>query len=517
MSQAVAYCRKSKKDDHEAMQTQRDGIAREAERDGIPIIAWYEDDGVSGGAEARVGLDAMMLHLRRGGVEVIYIYDRSRWVRSVKLGQRFDEELEELGVELRDRTPSTGDEDADWMRKTQEDVSNEWMRRLTRKKTRDGKLRIFNDGMPAGHVPVGWRSVHQDVGDRRVRVAVEVDPERGPVLQEAFRRYASGAYSLLDIATWAEGEGFTMPRSGLPPKRESWKHILFDRPQYMGWQQRGELRVRTAFPALVSEETWWAVQSTRATRRRGGAGASRRRRHPYPLRGLVLCQHGHRLTGHAVRKNGRDRTYRYYQHERRRLGEAEARCPATGIRADIAEGIVKLFLGGFEPDAHTLAMAQDLVDQDDEHERATDQLSRLAARRERLSYQHECGGLMDVDYVNRLAALTEEEARLRAHAEIDVAAMSAELTRFADVIDIATPDELERLYVGVLAEVRVESKTGIQIAPKAEYLPLLGAHYLQRYGNKVASMVAPTGLEATSKAPGPLAVRQEGLDAFEHA
>ena len=184
MKIAVAYVRKSKEDERgggadSALQTQRDAIARIAEAEGARIEAWFEDDGVSGRAESRVGLDAMLARCREGSVDVVYIYDRSRWARNVKLGAGLDEELERLGIELRDRTPSTGDPDADWMRRRQEDIANEWHIRLTSRKTRDGKRRIFEDGLPAGNVAVGYRSVHEERGLRRLRVAVEVDPVRG--------------------------------------------------------------------------------------------------------------------------------------------------------------------------------------------------------------------------------------------------------------------------------------------------------------------------------------------------
>ncbi len=259
MKIALAYVRKSKEDERgggldSALQTQRDSIVRIAESESAVIDAWFEDDGVSGRAESRLGLDAMLARCRAGSVDVVYISDRSRWARNVKLGAGLDAELDALGIELRDRTPSTGDPDADWMRRRQEDIANEWHARLTSRKTRAGKGRIFKQGFPAGNVPVSYRSVHEQRGEHRVRTGIDLDPERAPTIQEAFRRYGTGgAFSFLELAEWAEELGFTMPRTGQPPARETWGDILRN-PQYAGWQERDGQRFDTAHPPLVSAE-----------------------------------------------------------------------------------------------------------------------------------------------------------------------------------------------------------------------------------------------------------------------
>jgi hypothetical protein len=73
------------------------------------------------------------------------------------------------------------------------------------------------------------------------------------------------------------------------------------------------------------------------------------------------------------------------------------------------------------------------------------------------------------------AGIVAQLHRLRDRASVAIAAVSAELTQFAAVIDVATTDERERLCAGVLAE--------IPIAPKAKYLPLRGARDWQRHGS----------------------------------
>ena len=499
MKIAGAYVRKSKEDERgggadSALQTQRDAIARIAEAEGARIEAWFEDDGVSGRAESRVGLDAMLARCREGSVDVVYIYDRSRWARNVKLGAGLDEELERLGIELRDRTPSTGDPDADWMRRRQEDIANEWHIRLTSRKTREGKRRIFEDGLPAGNVAVGYRSVHEERGLRRLRVAVEVDPVRAPVVQDGFRLYATEGYSFLDLAEWAEGLGFTMPRTGLPPARETWGDILAN-PQYAGWQMRDGQRVRTAYPPLVSDDLFARVQSVRRRRRQGGS-RNRRRKHDYPLRGLLRCCDKHRLEGFTKAANKAGHKHRYYRHPRRRSGKRAQECGGNSIRADVVESAVHAFLAGFRPEPATLQMALELWCQRRSDRADRDQrLARLRERRSRLSQQHEMGLVSGPELRERLAVLDLDEATLRAEPQtVDIHTAAQVLADFARLMERASPKELERLYQMVFEEIVVEAHDRVVVVAKPEFAPLLAAHGV-RLDSTGRAMVAPTGFE----------------------
>jgi len=54
---------------------------------------------------------------------------------------------------------------------------------------------------------------------------IVTDPEVAPLVREMFARYATGAYSLKDIADWAAGAGLAS-RSGRPLDRLSVRKML---------------------------------------------------------------------------------------------------------------------------------------------------------------------------------------------------------------------------------------------------------------------------------------------------
>ncbi len=47
-----------------------------------------------------------------------------------------------------------------------------------------------------------------------------IDPVRGPIIKKMFTLYATGEWSLSDIARWAIEQGFTMPPSRRPRTKE---------------------------------------------------------------------------------------------------------------------------------------------------------------------------------------------------------------------------------------------------------------------------------------------------------
>jgi hypothetical protein len=74
--------------------------------------------------------------------------------------------------------------------------------------TPEGKLERSTQGYHNGAVPWGYLS--KLIGNRKVGVP---DPEKAPVVVEKFERYATGAYSDMQIAEWLNAQGFLTNRN----------------------------------------------------------------------------------------------------------------------------------------------------------------------------------------------------------------------------------------------------------------------------------------------------------------
>jgi len=94
----VLYARVSTADQDE--QLQLDELREYAARRGWLVLAEYVDHGVSGTKDSRVHLDALMKHVRRGGVDAVLVWKFSRFARSVRHLVAALEEFKSFGLDF---------------------------------------------------------------------------------------------------------------------------------------------------------------------------------------------------------------------------------------------------------------------------------------------------------------------------------------------------------------------------------------------------------------------------------
>ena len=71
-----------------------------------------------------------------------------------------------------------------------------------------GTTQKAKNGGTLARAPIGYLNVREWIDGREIRT-VEVDPERAPLVQAAFELYATGEYSLSDVAQIMEDRGLT--------------------------------------------------------------------------------------------------------------------------------------------------------------------------------------------------------------------------------------------------------------------------------------------------------------------
>ncbi len=150
------------------------------------------------------------------------------------------------------------------------DNLSENIKRGIRKKRRDG---IYPNMPPPGYV-----------NDRRSRMIV-FDDERAPLLRRMFETYATGQYTVTEIAAMIQDWGLVGVRD--KPIAASKVHDILANPFYVGvFRFNGEV-YEGKHPPLVSREVFDRVQKVRKNRGRGRYT----RRARYPFRGLIQCHH----------------------------------------------------------------------------------------------------------------------------------------------------------------------------------------------------------------------------------
>jgi len=292
---------------------QRETIEGWAALRGVEIAAWHEDLDQSGGKLDRPGLSALLERIENGESEGVIV---ARLARLSRLGVadalRLVERITEAGGSITavdlglDPTTPVGEFGVTVMLA---------MSRMERRRLSDGwgeaKLRAMERGAKIGPTPFGYRRRT----DETRKGELEPDPERAPIVAEAYRLAANG--------------GVEAARAYLlqaAPERASNNHTtrrLLASRCYVGESHYGGKVVRDAHPAIVDRATWEAAQHEPSVRHRAKT--------MFPLSGIAVCGScGAGMIGH---RSG---------YERIRAYRCSARCQhAASTRAEQLEGIVR--------------------------------------------------------------------------------------------------------------------------------------------------------------------------------
>jgi DNA invertase Pin-like site-specific DNA recombinase len=160
-SKAVAYLRCSTERQDLSPDAQRDAIAAWAAANGVEVVAWHEDLGVSGGTELekRPGLLAATESLRTEGAGVLVVAKRDRLARDVLTAALVERLAERAGARVvaADGT-GNGDGPEAALLRTMIDAFAAYERALIRGRTKAALAVKKAKGERVGTVPYGFRS-----------------------------------------------------------------------------------------------------------------------------------------------------------------------------------------------------------------------------------------------------------------------------------------------------------------------------------------------------------------------
>lgn len=296
---------------------QRSAIEQFAMRNGLTVIEWFEERETAA-KQGRPIFDRMLRLVRKGAVEAVVVHKIDRSARNL----RDWNELTEIndkgtaavyfaseGLDLHSRG---GRLTAD----IQAVVAADYIRNL-----RDEARKGFYGRLKQGIYPLGAPVGYLDTGGGKPKT---VDPDRGPLVREAFELYATGRHSLRSLAAELGRRGLTA-RSGNPIRINSLSVVL-NNPFYAGL-----IRIKKTQEAfegkhepLVSMRLFREVQEVLR-----GKVPTRAIKHDFLFRRLVRCAGcGSTLVGELQKGH----TY-YRCHQRD--------CAMTGVREEILEAAVR--------------------------------------------------------------------------------------------------------------------------------------------------------------------------------
>jgi DNA invertase Pin-like site-specific DNA recombinase len=159
---AVAYLRVSTEDQQLGPEAQRAAIGAWAAREGVEVIAWHLDQGVSGGADVddRPGLVAALATLRVERAGILLVAKRDRLARDVYIAATIERAVARGGgrVACADGV-ANGETPADAFMRAILDAAAAYERALIRARTKAALQVKRNRGESTGTAPYGFRTV----------------------------------------------------------------------------------------------------------------------------------------------------------------------------------------------------------------------------------------------------------------------------------------------------------------------------------------------------------------------
>lgn len=177
---AVGYLRVSTDDQRLGPEAQRASIEAWAAREGVEIVAWHVDQGVSGGSELddRPGLVAALGELRASKAGVLVVAKRDRLARDVAVAALIERAVGASGAKLTSADGvGNGDSPADAFMRSIIDAAAAYERALIRARTKAALSALKARGCRAGEIPFGFTAAEdgrlsEDAGEQRVIAAV---------------------------------------------------------------------------------------------------------------------------------------------------------------------------------------------------------------------------------------------------------------------------------------------------------------------------------------------------------
>lgn len=308
-------------DDGLSIDAQREGAEEKAVQLEARIVQEYSDPGRSAYVDLhkRTGFLEMLDELKRRNehastrVEYVIVWSLSRWARNQRDHWQTRELVREAGAKLISISePLIGDDSAAaFLYESMIATQNQFQSMQTSENVKRGLRQKASVGGTNNIAPLGYLNSVDELPDGRRVAIVTIDPERGHFITLAFKLYASGEYSIAQLAAELERLGLrSRPTAKRVPKTLGTSVVqrLLRNRYYVGKivYKRGtkeEQVFEGRHEPLIDPETFDRVQVLLDEKRVAG---ERPRVRQHYLRGSVFCgECGNRLTfGVSTGRNG---------------------------------------------------------------------------------------------------------------------------------------------------------------------------------------------------------------------
>lgn len=295
MSSALIYLRVSTEEQvgegHHSLSAQKSICSKLAADLGYEVVGVFEDAGRSASTMKRPALQELIERCQKDStIAAVFVQDTDRLARNTQDHLAIRAILKKQNVKLISASqPTIDDTPEGQMIDTIVASVNQFQSDITARKTLKGMEEKARKGWLPGRAPVGYRNEKNERGE----LVIVVDEPMAELVREAFRLYATGAYSVAYLRDFLFEKGLRT-RTGKKIQYSKMNLMLKNR-FYLGELKWGSIRVDSAqHPPLIDQMTFERVQTVMDIHNHH---ANRRRKHDFLLRGFLYCSGcGSRIT-----------------------------------------------------------------------------------------------------------------------------------------------------------------------------------------------------------------------------
>ena len=309
----VGYLRVSSKPqtDGASLDIQQESVNRLLQQNNCTELVIFNEGGKSGKLieERDEFIDALEYALEHNA-KYFAVYDTSRFARNADRAIALFKQLVQQGTVFLCANGKFEDTPEGKLMFSLFAVIDEYQSNKSGEKIKDSKKKAREMGLFLGVAPSGYLNIRQNN-----RGAIIVDPENGPILQEALLKFASGELlTQLEMADLLTDKGFTYKRlkQGRPISKQYVSKLLHN-PQYCGYNkyEKGELLVPHPYECLITVETFLKIQN-RLSKNSQANIKQKKFREELPLRQFLVCEQcGNNMYGYEHSNDKGDKYFRY--------------------------------------------------------------------------------------------------------------------------------------------------------------------------------------------------------------
>ncbi len=296
---AVSYLRVSTRgqaergggaDEGFSIPAQREANKRKALSMGAIVGKEFVDRGASAKSADRPELQKMLEFVKENAerVDYVIVHKVDRLARN--RGDDIDimRQLSECGVQLVSASESIDDTPAGMLlHGIMSSIAEFYSQNLANEVKKGMTEKVKNGGTPS-RAPLGYLNIRRVDDKGREERTVILDEERAPLIKLAFEEYATGNWTVLELAEHLAVCGLTTRATPKVPSVPVDKNVLnkiLVNPYYKGTVTYQGVEYDGAHPALTDADTWQRVQDILTSHING----ERTRKHPHFLKGSLYC------------------------------------------------------------------------------------------------------------------------------------------------------------------------------------------------------------------------------------